>query len=161
MLAFVVEVLVSLSAGDIATASLTWSSSWFMNDMVAYISRHIVETTPVMRKSPPKLRKFRLFDSTVMLPLFSQFESPIHFFSICSMSSPPVMLRIALEMSATSGEPLVKACPSIGDREAERIVSNFSRVTFIVVVRCFHLDKQLHCQLELDVNGETTQTICL
>ncbi|XP_078148820.1 uncharacterized protein LOC144544246 isoform X2 [Carex rostrata] len=136
-----------LSGGDMTTTS-TCSSSWFIvgkasislssvlisrlitlmfffpflhNDMVANISRQIVEITPVMRKSPEKLTKDSVFNSSVRLAvslaLLRRFESPIHFFSIWIMSSPSVMLRIALDMSATSGEPLVKACPSIIYRE--------------------------------------------
>ena len=91
--------------------------------MVANISRQIVEITPVMRKSPEKQTKDSVFNSSVRLAvslaLLRRFESPIHFFSIWIMSSPSVMLRIALEMSATSGEPLGKACPSIGVQEGK------------------------------------------
>ena len=72
------------------------------------INNASTETTPVMRKRPPKLLKARLEDAKLLLWFGQLVGSPNHAFSISVILSPSVMFRIALEMSDTSGDPLGK-----------------------------------------------------
>lgn len=78
-----------------------------------YLPAHIrnmrPEITPVMIKSPAKLLKLRLDECGLEFWLAHKLRSPNHFFSIRIISSPSVTFKIALEMSATKGEPLGKA----------------------------------------------------
>lgn len=69
-----------------------------------------IEAAPVMRKISQKLSMVRLFDEAVE-DWSEQMASPsIHFFSINFMAGPCVTLKMALDISATRGEPMGKTC---------------------------------------------------
>lgn len=75
-----------------------------------------METAPVMRKRPAKLRKESLLEliasaSALQLDFFSSL-----FDSISRSLFPSVMFKIALETSGTRGDPLANAC-SYGNKE--------------------------------------------
>jgi hypothetical protein len=71
-----------------------------------------VEATPVMRNRPQKLARLRLLEETWVLESGQLLSFPSHAFSISFIFSPSVTFKIALETSATRGEPLGKTYKS-------------------------------------------------
>jgi hypothetical protein len=79
------------------------------------------EATPAIRNRPQKLVRLRLLAETWVLESGQLVPIPSHAFSIVLIFSPSVTFKIALETSATRGEPFGKTYKSLTKKHKRRI----------------------------------------